>query len=117
MPASGCIQAGADTGNRTTGTTWVREEVRMGRWNENLAWKEFRRWLAAAGLGVYVAFSLYAVFFLAEPVASAVLDSSGNWIPHSVVAWIFRIGVILNLIAVIWGSLKITGIQEGEWPN
>lgn len=89
----------------------------MGRWNENLAWKEFKHWLAAAGLGIYVAFSLYMIFFLAEPFAMAVIQTSDTGFTVSLVAWIFRILVTLNMMAVIWGCLKIIRIQEGEWPN
>ena len=77
----------------------------MGRWNENLAWKEFKHWLAAAGLGIYVAFSLYMI------------QTSDTGFTVSLVAWIFRILVTLNMMAVIWGCLKIIRIQEGEWPN
>ncbi|MBQ8189352.1 MAG: hypothetical protein IJZ44_06200 [Lachnospiraceae bacterium] len=89
----------------------------MGRWNENGAWKEFRRWLAAAGMGMYVAFSLYAIFFLAEPFGVAVIQSSGVGIAAIIVSWMFRIIVILNLVAVVWMVLRTIGRQEGEWPD
>ena len=89
----------------------------MGRWNENVAWKEFKRWLAAAGLGVYVAFSLYTIFFLAEPFAVAVVQTSDVNITVQVVCWMFRVIVSLNLVAIVWGCLKIIDIKEGEWPN
>ena len=83
----------------------------MGRWNENVAWREFRLWLAAAGLGVYVGFSLYTIFFLAE------VQTSDVNITVQVVCWMFRVIVSLNLVAIIWGCLKIIDIKEGEWPN
>jgi len=89
----------------------------MSRWNENKAWKEFRQWLAAAGLGVYMAFSLYAIFFLAEPFAATVIETAPWLFSVSIISWIFRVGVFLNLLAVTWGVMKIIGIQDGEWPN
>lgn len=89
----------------------------MGRFNENPAWKEFFRWLATAGLGMYVAFSLYAVFIFAEPFAMAVLQTSGFNISLGVVAWLFRLAVVLNLIGVLWLCLRLISLQEGDWPN
>ena len=89
----------------------------MGRWNENLAWTEFRYWLAAAGMGGYMAFSLYMIFFLSEPFAMVIIQTSDSGFTVSLIAWIFRILITLNLIAVVWGCLKIIRIQEGEWPN
>lgn len=89
----------------------------MGRFNENPAWKEFFRWLAAAGLGMYVAFSLYAVFIFAEPFAMAVVQTSGFNISLRVVAWLFRFAVVLNLIGVLWLCLRLISLQEGDWPN
>jgi hypothetical protein len=89
----------------------------MGRFNENPAWKEFFRWLAAAGLGMYVAFSLYAVFIFAEPFAMAVVQTSGFNISLGVVAWLFRLAVVLNLIGVLWLCLRLISLQEGDWPN
>ena len=89
----------------------------MGRFNENPAWKEFFRWLAAAGLGMYVAFSLYAVFIFAEPFAMAVVQTSGFNISLGVVAWLFRLAVVLKLIGVLWLCLRLISLQEGDWPN
>ena len=71
----------------------------------------------AAGMGIYVAGSLFVIFFWAEPFAVGVVQSSGFDIHVAFVAWMFRIAVFLNLLAVLWGVLKIIGIQEGEWPN
>lgn len=89
----------------------------MGRWNQNGAWREFGRWAAAAGMGVYVVVSLYSFFFLAEPFAIAVIDSS-DWHPvMTTVKWIFRISILLNLFAVIWMVLRLIDKQEGEWPD
>ena len=89
----------------------------MGRFNENVAWKEFFRWLAAAGLGAYVAFSLYAVFMFSEPFAVAVIQSSGFDMSEGVVAWLFRLTVLLNLVGVLWLCLRLISLQEGEWPD
>ena len=89
----------------------------MGRFNENLVWKEFFRWLAAAGLGIYVAFSLYAVFILAEPFAVAVIQSAGLEVSVVFTAWLFRIAVVLNLMGVLWLCMRLISLQEGEWPD
>ena len=89
----------------------------MGRFNENSAWKEFRRWLAAAFLGCYVTGTLYAVFLLAEPFATAVVQDTGWWALRGAVRWLFRIIALLNLVAVVWACMRIIERQEGDWPG
>ena len=89
----------------------------MGRWNQNGAWRELGRWAAAAGMGLYIVLSLYSFFILAEPFANAVIQSSTYHPPFLIVFWLFRLGILLNLAAVIWAVLRVIDRQEGEWPN
>ena len=89
----------------------------MGRFNENPAWKEFFRWVAAAVLWAYLGFSLYAVFIWAEPFAEVVVQSSGLDVSVTFVAWLFRMAVLLNLGGVLWLCMRLISLQEGEWPD
>ena len=89
----------------------------MGRWNQNGAWRELGRWAAAAGMGLYIVLSLYSFFILAEPFANAVIQSLTYQPSFLIVFWLFRLGVLLNLAAVIWAVLRVIDRQEGEWPN
>lgn len=89
----------------------------MGRWNHNGAWREFGRWCAAAGMGLFIVFSIYAFFLLAGPFAEAVIKYNEGWVSHEMVAWIFRILIILNAIAIIWLFLRAIEKQDGEWPE
>lgn len=89
----------------------------MSRWNENVAWKELRRWAAAAGLGIYVAFSLYALVFVAPPFGVAVAASMGAPGVAGMACFLFRAATLLNIVAVVWAVLKVIGHRKGEWPD
>lgn len=96
---------------------WLNFFVGMSRWNENVAWKELRRWAAAAGLGIYVAFSLYVLVFVAQPFGRAVADSLGIPGVAGTACWLFRAATLLNVVAVVWAVLKVIGHRRGEWPD
>ena len=89
----------------------------MGRWNHFGAWREFGRWCAAAGMGVFVVFSIYSFFFWADPFAEAVVKSTTFLTSATLAKWLFRLSIILNTTAVVWAVLQVIDRQEGEWPD
>ena len=68
-------------------------------------------------MGVFVVFSIYSFFFLAEPFAQTVVDSIEIEASLTLVKWLFRISIVLNTTAVVWAVLQVIDRQEGEWPE
>ena len=68
-------------------------------------------------MGVFVVFSIYSFFFLADPFAEAVVKSTKFFASATLIKWLFRISIILNTTAVVWAVLQVIDRQEGEWPE
>ena len=89
----------------------------MGRFDENPAWKEFLRWMAAVVAGAYAFLAMMAFFLWAEPITEVIISSLG-WEKGFI--WVLltvRILILLHTLVVIRICLRWIGTAEGEWPT